>query len=152
MQGNGTVEGGALEPRPESPGLALKIGIAGALAIGAVASGFLLSRQGRRVVKEAWQGRRRTRLEDRVLEALWEDDEIGRRDLDVQELSSGVIAVSGRVRSRREREQVMDVAEDVEGVRELEDRLVVVPHERPTFARARARVRKSFDRDRTRQR
>jgi hypothetical protein len=150
MQGNGTGTPGELEPKPETPGLALKIGIAGALAIGAVASGFLLSRQGRRVVKEAWQGRRRTRLEDRVLEALWEDDAIGRRDLDVQELTPGVIAVSGQVRTRREREQVMDVVEDVEGVREIEDRLVVVPRERPTLARARARVRRRFDRDRDR--
>jgi hypothetical protein len=150
MQGNGVGNPGELEPKPETPGLALKIGIAGALAIGAVASGFLLSRQGRRVVKEAWQGRRRTRLEDRVLEALWEDDDIGRRDLDVQELTPGVIAVSGRIRTRREREQVMDVVEDVEGVREVEDRLVVVPKERPTLARARARVRRQFDRDRPR--
>lgn len=148
MQGNGMGSPGELEPKPETPGFALKIGIAGALAIGAVASGFLLSRQGRRVVKEAWQGRRRTRLEDRVLEALWEDDEIGRRDLDVQELTPGVVAVSGQVRTRREREQVMDVVEDVEGVREIEDRLVVAPRERPTLARARARVRKRFDRDR----
>jgi hypothetical protein len=150
MQGDGTGERDELEPKPETPGLALKLGIAGAVAIGAVASGFLLSRQGRRVVKEAWQGRRRTRLEDRVLEALWDDDDIGRRDLDVQELSPGVIAVSGAIHGRRERERVIDVIEEIEGVREIEDRLVVVPRERPTLARARARVRRRFERDRRR--
>jgi hypothetical protein len=147
MQGNGAGESRQTEPGPETPGLALKIGIAGALAIGAVASGFLLSRLGRRVVKEAWQGRRRTRLEDQVLEALWEDDAIGQRPLDVQEISPGVIAVSGQIRSRVERDQVLEVVEDVEGVVETEDRLVVVPRARPTMARARARVRRRFERD-----
>jgi len=110
----------------ETPGLALKIGIAGALAIGAAASGFLLSRQGRRVVREAWQGRRRTRIEDRVLEALWDDPVIGRRPLDVAERDDGTIAVSGRVRSRAEHDRVLDVIEEIDGVRHVEDRIEVV--------------------------
>lgn len=148
MQRDGAGERDGLEAAPETPGLALKIGIAGALAIGAVASGFLLSRQGRRVVKEAWQGRRRTRLEDRVLEALWEDDEVGRRDIDVKELAPGTIAVSGQVRSKRERQHVLELVDDIEGVEEVDDRLVVVRPEPPPLARARARVRRQFDRDR----
>ena len=54
------------------------VAIAGVLVIGAVASGYFVSRQGRRVLKEAIAGRRRTRLEDRVLDALWGDEAIGR--------------------------------------------------------------------------
>jgi osmotically-inducible protein OsmY len=97
------------------------------------------------VIREAWQGRRRTRLEDRVLEAIWEDEDIGRRKLDVEEIAPGVVAVSGQVRSRRERSAVLDLIEDVEGVADVEDRLVVV-RKAPTSldrtrARARARVR-----------
>jgi osmotically-inducible protein OsmY len=144
----------SLEPRPELPGRALKIGIFGVVALGAVASGFILSRQGRRVMREAWQGRRRTRLEDRVLEMLWEDDLVGRRPLDVEELSPGVIAVSGQLRSRREREHLLDLVEDLEGVRDVEDRLTVArkpptPLHR-TRARARARVRARRRRERER--
>ncbi len=109
----------------DGPGLALKIGIAGALAIGALASGYLASRQGRRVLREAFQGRRRTRLEDRVLDALWGDREVGSRALDVSEVEAGVIAISGKVRSEDERKRVLDIVSKVKDVREMEDRLVV---------------------------
>ena len=43
-----------------------RVGIAGAIALGAVASGLLLSRSGRRLLGEVWQGRQRTTIEDRV--------------------------------------------------------------------------------------
>ena len=127
--------------RPESPGRALKIGIAGAVALGAIASGFIISRQGRRVIREAWQGRRRTRLEDRVLEAIWEDEALGRRKLDVEELAPGLIAISGQVHSRRERNAVLDVIEDIEGVQDVEDRLAIVRKAPTPLDRTRARVR-----------
>jgi hypothetical protein len=130
-----------LEPRPESPSRALKVGIAGAVALGAIASGFIVSRQGRRVIREAWQGKRRTRLEDRVLEAIWEDEDLGRRKLDVEEIAPGVVAVTGQVRSRRERHAVLDLVEDVEGVDDVEDRLVIAPKEPTTLDRTRNRVR-----------
>ncbi|MGH7506095.1 MAG: BON domain-containing protein [Longimicrobiales bacterium] len=135
-KGTGVSENG-LEDGREGPGLALKIGIAGALAIGATASGFLLSRQGRRLIREAWQGRRRTRIEDRALEAIWDDRLIGSRPLDVQETGDGNVIVSGRVRSRDERDRVVDVIEEIEGVGEVDDRIVIEPRQRGTALRKR---------------
>lgn len=111
----------------EGPGLALKIGIAGAIGLGAIVSGLLISRSGRRLVKEAWQGRRRTRLEDRVLDALWGDDRIGRREFDVEEIGDGVIALSGVVRARRERVRALRIARAVKDVSAVEDRLIIEP-------------------------
>jgi hypothetical protein len=109
----------------EEPSLALKIGIAGALTIGALASGYFVSRQGRRVLREAMQGRRRTRLEDRVLDLLWGDRNVGVRTFDVQEITPGVIALSGGVRSEEERQRALAVASDAKDVSGIEDRLSI---------------------------
>ncbi len=113
------------EPDADRPSLALKIGIAGAIGLGAIVSGLFVSRRGRRLVKEAWEGRRRTRLEDRVLDALWGDDVVGRRRFDVEEQPDGSVAVSGVVRSRRERARALRLAREVENVAGIIDRLVV---------------------------
>jgi len=107
------------------PGLALRIGIAGALGIGAVVSGLVVSRRGRRLVREAWQGRRRTRLEDRVLDVFWGDPVLGRRDLEVTELEPGVIAVSGGVAAAVEGRRAVRLAGEVRDVRDVEDRIEV---------------------------
>jgi len=115
------------ERDPERPGLALKIGIAGAIALGALVSGLVLSRQGRRLVKEAWQGRRRTRLEDRVLDVLWGNPRVGHRNFDVEDMGDGVILLSGVVRSRRERALALRLARRVQDVTRVEDALVVEP-------------------------
>ena len=106
-------------------GTAVKIGIAGAVALGAVVSGFLISRQGRRFVKDVWDGRRRTPLEDRALDALWGDRKLGRRRIDVQEIEPGVIAMSGKVRSADERRSARALVARISGVNEIEDRLEV---------------------------
>src|SRR5687767_10717854 len=82
---------------------ALKVGIFSAVALGAVVSGFLVSRQGRRFVRDVWEDRRRTQLEDRALNALWSDRKLGRRRIDVQEIEPGVVALIGRVRNPEER-------------------------------------------------
>lgn len=126
----------------EKPGLgsiALKIGIAGAIGFGALATGLLVSRQGRHLVKEAWQGRQRTRIEDRVLDRLWGDPVLGRRDLDVDELGEGVIAVYGKVRTEQERRVALALAQQVKGVVEVEDHLMVAPRDRRRLARKRLR-------------
>jgi hypothetical protein len=115
------------ERDPDKPGLVMKIGIVGAIGLGAIVSGLLMSRGGRRLVKEAWQGRRRTRLEDRVLDALWGDPRIGRRDFDVEEIGEGVIAVSGVVYGRRERARALRIVRALNDVLRVEDRLVVEP-------------------------
>ncbi|MCI0432881.1 MAG: BON domain-containing protein [Gemmatimonadetes bacterium] len=115
------------ERDPERPGLALKIGIAGAIGLGAIVSGMLMSRRGRRLVKEAWEGRRRTRLEDRILDVLWGDPRIGHRNFDVEEIDDGTVALSGVVRDRREHALALRLARRVKDVTRVEDRLVVEP-------------------------
>lgn len=109
--------------------LALKIGIASAIGFGAIATGLFVSRRGRHLVKEAWQGRERTRLEDRVLDLLWGDPVLGRRDIDVDELDSGVIAIFGEVRTDSERRVAIALAGDIKGVVEVQDHLQIVPRE-----------------------
>jgi len=108
-------------------GLVVKLGIAGVVAFGAVATGLLASRPGRRLVREAWQGRRRTRIEDRVLDALWADRVLGRRAIDAQEVEDGRVVITGQVRNDEERERARELAAQVEGVSAVEDRLEVVP-------------------------
>ncbi|HEY8470559.1 MAG TPA: BON domain-containing protein [Longimicrobiales bacterium] len=111
---------------------ALKIGIAGVIGFGAVATGLLASRRGRKLVREAWEGRRRTRIEDRVLDAIWADRVLGRRAIDAQEVEEGRIVLLGQIRSEEERERALAIAGRVKGVNAVEDRLEVVPpHARP---------------------
>jgi osmotically-inducible protein OsmY len=103
---------------------ALKVGIFGAVALGAAVSGFLISRQGRRFVSDVWQDRSRSPLEDRVLDALWADRKLGRRKIDVQEIEP-VIALVGRVRSPDERRHARSIVAGIKGINEIEDRLEV---------------------------
>jgi hypothetical protein len=105
--------------------VALKIGLAGAVGVGVLVTGFIASRQGRRLLREAWEGRMRTRLEDRVLDALWADPLVGRRRIDALEVEDGLIELSGRVRSETERERAVEVAESLPGVAQVSDRLAV---------------------------
>jgi osmotically-inducible protein OsmY len=104
---------------------ALKVGIFSAVALGAAVSGFLVSRQGRRFVKDVWDGRSRSQLEDRALEALWSDRKLGRREIEVQEVEPGVVALIGRVRNTDERRRARSVIAAIKGVNEIEDRLEV---------------------------
>lgn len=104
---------------------ALKVGIFSAVALGAAVSGFLVSRQGRRFVKDVWQERRRSQLEDRALDALWSDRVLGKRQIEVQEIEPGVIALIGRVRNNEERRRARTVLAEVKGVNEIEDQLEI---------------------------
>ena len=108
-------------------GLALKVGIAGAIGFAAVATGLFVSRRGRHLMREAWQGRRRTRLEDRVLDALWGDPTLSRREIDVQELDAAMVELTGQVRSEEERRRAVSIAEQVKTVQSVSDKLLVVP-------------------------
>lgn len=110
-------------------GLVVKIGIAGVIGFGAVATGLLASRRGRKLVREAWQGRRRTRIEDRVLDAVWADRVLGRRTIDAQEVEDGRVVITGQVRNEEERERARELAAQVKGVSAVEDRLEVVPRQ-----------------------
>ena len=104
---------------------AVKVGIFGAVALGAAVSGFLVSRQGRRFVKDVWNERRRSQLEDRALDALWGDDILGRRPIEVEEIEPGVLALMGQVRNSDERRRARTVLASVKGVNEIEDRLEI---------------------------
>ncbi|CAN5765149.1 hypothetical protein BH23GEM10_BH23GEM10_12250 [soil metagenome] len=109
------------------PRIALKIGVAGFIGFGALATGMFVTRKGRRLVGEAWQGKERTTIEDRVLDALWDDDRLARRIIDVDDIGDGCVELIGTVRSEEERETALDIADRVKGVKEVVDLLEVVP-------------------------
>lgn len=110
--------------------IALKIGVATAIGFGALATGMIASRRGRHLVKEAFQGRERTRIEDRVLDLLWGDPVLGRRTLDVDEVGDGIVAVYGKVRTEQERRVAIALAHQVKGVAAVEDHMKVAPRGR----------------------
>jgi hypothetical protein len=110
--------------------MALRIGIAGFVGFGAVATGLFATRKGRHLVREAWEGRQRTRIEDRVLDALWSDRRLARRRIDVSEGVGGQVKLAGTVRSNAERVHAVDIAAEVKGVSMVLDALDVVPREK----------------------
>lgn len=109
----------------ERSGLGVRVGLAAAVGLGALASGFLLTRPGRRLVADVFGGRRRSTLESRVLDELWSDRVVGRRRIDVAEVEPGRVALRGRVRSRDEVGRAMVVAERAKGVVAVVDELEV---------------------------
>ena len=106
-----------------------RLGIASAIALGAVASGMLLSRSGRRLLGEVWQGRQRTTIEDRVLDALWSDDRVGRRRIDVVELADGTVRLTGAVRDEAEHDRVIEIVKAVKGVYGIDAQIQIVPRQ-----------------------
>lgn len=116
-----------VEQKDPNMGLGVRLAIAGAVGLGALASGFLLSRGGRRLVQDAFKGKRRSPLTDRVLEALWRDPTLGRRPLDVEEIGEGIIVLTGTVGSERERKIARELALAVHGVHDVDDRLETDP-------------------------
>lgn len=117
------------EDQKPIPRMALKIGIAGFIGFGAIATGMFVTRKGRHLVREAWEGRERTRIEDRVLDALWSEPRIARRRIDVDETESGHIQLTGTVLTEAERDEAVDIAAGVKGVTMVLDGLKVVPRE-----------------------
>jgi len=107
--------------------LALRLGLAGALGLGALVTGFILTRPGRRLVGDVIAGRHRTPLEGRVLDGLWSDRQLGRRRVEVRESGVGRVSLSGKVASREEVERARSIAERVKGVQEVDAELVVAP-------------------------
>jgi hypothetical protein len=105
--------------------LAMRVGLAGALGVGALVTGFILTRSGRRLVGDVLAGRSRTPLEGRVLDALWSDRVIGRRRFEVRETSPGCITLIGTLSSDEERGRALAIAESAKGVKEVEPHLAV---------------------------
>src|ERR671919_689254 len=104
------------EDQPPLSRMVLKVGIAGFVWFGALATGLFATRKGRHLVREAWQGRQRTRIEDRVLDTLWGDPRLARRRIDVDEMDGGRVEVIGTVRSPEERERALPLTAGVKGV------------------------------------
>lgn len=117
------------EDQKPIPRMALRIGVAGFIGFGALATGLFVTRKGRHLVREAWQGRERTRLEDRVLDALWDDPGLARRRIDVDEADGGRVELIGTVRTQAERTRAVRIASGVKGVDVVVDRLEVVPRQ-----------------------
>ena len=114
------------EGQGDRSGLGVRIGLAAAIGLGALASGFLLTRPGRRLVADVFGGRRRSPVESRVLDALWNDRLLGRRRIDVAEVEPGRVHLQGRVRSWEEVGRAKALAERTKGVTTVTDQLEVV--------------------------
>jgi hypothetical protein len=125
-------------------GVGVRLALGGAVAFGALASGFLMSRRGRRLVADTFRGRYRTPLADRVLERFWEESALARRRLDVEERDPGIVELVGTVATDRERSLALEVAASVPGVVEVRDRLLLDP----SIIRRRARSDKDLVRGR----
>jgi hypothetical protein len=124
--------------------IALRISIAGFIGFGALATGLFATRKGRHLVREAWQGRERTRIEDRVLDTLWDDPLLARREIDVDEIDTGRIELIGTVRSDEERDRAVRLAAGVKGVNVVLDRLEVVPRQESRLRRLREATRRNL--------
>jgi hypothetical protein len=125
-------------------GLGTRLALGGAVAFGALASGFLVSRRGRRLVADTFRGMRRSPLADRVLDRFWDEPALGRRRLDVEEPREGTIVVVGSIATDRERDLAVAIAASVPGVVEVVDRLLLDP----ALVRRRARSEKDLARPR----
>ena len=108
-------------------GLGVRIGLAAAIGLGALASGFLLTRPGRRLVADVFGGRRRSAVESRVLDNLWSDRVLGRRRIDVAEVAPGRVVLTGRVRNWEEVGRAVAVAERAKGVSAVVQELELAP-------------------------
>ena len=107
--------------------LALRLGIAGALGLGALATGFILTRPGRKLLADVMAGRTRTHVESRVLDELWSDRLLGRRRIEVHEAAPGHVVLLGRVASAEEIGRAVALSERVQGVQEVDSELEVDP-------------------------
>ncbi|MBW3535259.1 MAG: BON domain-containing protein [Gemmatimonadetes bacterium] len=118
-------EGGALE----SGGMSLpaKLALGTAVGLGALITGFVATRQGRRFVRETLKGRVRPPLEYDVLEVLDAHSRLGRRRIDVRQEETGTVVLLGTVASQDERDQALGLAAKVRGVDEVRDGLEVEP-------------------------
>ncbi len=117
--------------------LPVKVALGSALTLGALVTGYLASKQGRRLVRETFRGVRRTPLEYQVLAALENHPVLGLRGLDVREEEGGRVALSGTVATPGEERRARRLAASVKGVREARSLLTL---NRGLLRRRRGRV------------
>lgn len=118
-------------------GMGLRLAIGGAVTVGALVSGYLLSRHGRRLVADTFRGRRPSPLAERVQEALWGDPLLAHRRITVDEVE-GEVFLTGTVATEVERNIALERARAVTGVRQVTDRIVLDPTLRRRWGTARA--------------
>jgi hypothetical protein len=107
--------------------IVLRIGLASALGVGALVTGFILTRPGRKLMGDVIAGRKRTQLEGRVLDALWGDRLLGPREIEVQETGPGQVALSGELENWEEVGRAVALAEQAKGVKKVESKMTIVP-------------------------
>ena len=105
--------------------LALRLGLAGALGLGALVTGFILTRPGRKLVGDVLAGRERTPLEGRVLDALWSDRVLRKSKLDVRQVGPGRVELLGAVAIWEHVGRSVALAEKTKGVKEVETHIQV---------------------------
>jgi osmotically-inducible protein OsmY len=108
----------------------IRLGLASALGVGALVTGFILTRPGRKLMGDVIAGRKRTQLEGRVLDALWSDRLLGPREIEVLELGPGRVSLSGVVENWEEVGRAVALAERAKGVKEVEPKLTIEQHHR----------------------
>lgn len=118
-------------------GMGLRLAIGGALTVGALVSGYLLSRRGRRLVSDTFHGRRPSLLVERVQDALWGDPLLEHRRITVEEVE-GEVFLTGTVATEVERNMALERTRAVNGVRQVTDRIVLDPMLRRRWGAARA--------------
>jgi hypothetical protein len=117
------------DPPPDDPkktsNIALRIGLASALGVGALVTGFILTRPGRKLMGDVIAGRKRTPLEGRVLDAFWSDRLLGPRTIEVREVGPGHVTLSGTVENWEEVGRAIALAERAKGVKQVESKLEI---------------------------
>jgi hypothetical protein len=111
----------------KSGNIVLRIGLASALGVGALVTGFILTRPGRKLMSDVIAGRKRTHLEGRVLDALWGDRLLGPREIEVRETGPGQVSLSGEVENWEEVGRAVALAEQAKGVKKVDSKMTIVP-------------------------
>jgi hypothetical protein len=120
-------EGDLPENGKGSGNIMLRIGLASALGVGALVTGFILTRPGRKLMSDVIAGRKRTHLEGRVLDALWSDRLLGPREIEVRETGPVQVSLSGELVNGEEVGRAVALAERAKGVKQVESKMTIAP-------------------------
>ena len=114
----------------KSGNLMIRIGLASALGVGALVTGFILTRPGRKLMGDVIAGRKRTHLEGRVLDALWGDRLLGGREIEVLETGPGQVSLTGTLENWEEVGRAVALAERAKGVKQVDSQMKIQPRQR----------------------
>ena len=122
---------GELPGDKKAGNIVLRIGLASALGVGALVTGFILTRPGRKLMGDVISGRKRTQLEGRVLDALWSDRLLGSREIEVRETGPGQVALSGTLTNWEEVGRAVALAERAKGVKVVDNSQMKIEPRQP---------------------